>query len=179
MARRWKIASVAIGLLAAGGAGAAFATAGDGHARPAVSGVPVSADSAPFRLGFRFGFRAAGGGLAAAASYLGTTPVALVDQLRSGKTLAQIANQTSGKSADGLIAALVADAKQKIAAAVTAGNLTQTQATTITANLQQWITDLVNGTRPTTPGPFRHRFGFPGDAGPHGHWGSPPGSATT
>jgi hypothetical protein len=177
MARRWKIASVAVGLFAAGGAGAAFATAGDGHARPAVSGTPVSAYSAPLRHGF--GFRAAGGGLAAAASYLGTTPMALVDQLRSGKTLAQIANQTSGKSADGLIAALAADAKQKLAAAVTAGKLTQTQANTITANLQQWITDLVNGTRATTPGPFRHGFGFHGDAGPHGHWGSPPGSATT
>jgi hypothetical protein len=124
----------------------------------------------PFDRGF--GFRAAAGGLAAAASYLGATPAALVDQLRSGKTLAQIANQTSGKSADGLIAALVADAKQKLAAAVTANKLTQAEANTIEANLQQRIADLVNGTGPS----FRAGFGFPGRLH-DGLWRGPPASA--
>ena len=166
MATRWKVASLALGVLAAGGAGAAFAASGGGHMqRPAVVGTSVHR-----------GMRGGMGVLSAAASYLGTTPSALVDQLRSGKTLAQIANQTSGKSADGLIAALVADAKQKLAAAVTAGKLSQTQAGTITANLQQRITDLVNGTRPATPGPFHRRFGF---GSPHGDWRPPPGSVTT
>jgi hypothetical protein len=58
------------------------------------------------------------GGLAAAATYLGTTPDALRTQLESGKTLAQIANATAGKSAAGLIDALVADARTHITAMV-------------------------------------------------------------
>src|SRR5204863_219937 len=51
----------------------------------------------------------------AAASYLGLTPAQLLTQLQSGKTLAQVANATSGKSAEGLVAALVAHAKQTLA----------------------------------------------------------------
>jgi hypothetical protein len=58
------------------------------------------------------------GGLEAAASYLGTTADALRAQLQSGKTLAQIADATSGKSAQGLIDALVADALTHITAMV-------------------------------------------------------------
>jgi hypothetical protein len=99
-----------------------------------------------------FGFHVAG--LDAAATYLGLTEDQLRTQLESGKTLAQIANATSGKSASGLVAALVADAKKDIAAAVSSGKLTQAQADSITADLQQRITDLVNGTLPKHgPGP--------------------------
>jgi hypothetical protein len=106
-----------------------------------------------------FGFHV--GGLDAAATYLGLTADQLRTQLESGKTLAQIANATSGKSAAGLIAALVADAKKDIAAAVSAGKLTQAQADTITSDLQQRITDLVNGTLPTRgPGFGGPGFGF-------------------
>jgi hypothetical protein len=57
-------------------------------------------------------------GLEAAATYLGTTPDELRAQLQSGKTLAQIANATAGKSAQGLIDALVADARTHITALV-------------------------------------------------------------
>jgi hypothetical protein len=57
-------------------------------------------------------------GLEAAATYLGTTPDELRNQLQSGKTLAQIANATAGKSAQGLIDALVADARTHITALV-------------------------------------------------------------
>src|SRR4051794_7643648 len=45
--------------------------------------------------------------LAAAASYLGLTQAELLTQLQSGKTLAQVADGTSGKSKAGLIDALV------------------------------------------------------------------------
>jgi hypothetical protein len=83
-------------------------------------------------------------GLEAAAAYLGTTVDALRTQLQSGKTLAQIADATAGKSASGLIAALVADAK-----ATLGGNAP--------ADLTQHITDLVNGV---------HDLHGPG--GPHG-----------
>src|SRR6266545_3614767 len=56
--------------------------------------------------------------LSTAASYLGLTASDLQSQLQSGKTLAQIANATSGKSADGLIQALVAAGTTRITAFV-------------------------------------------------------------
>jgi hypothetical protein len=43
----------------------------------------------------------------------------------AGQTLAQIAGATSGESADGLVAALVAAEKTEFAAKVTAGKITQ------------------------------------------------------
>ena len=98
------------------------------------------------------------GGLDAAASYLGTTADALATQLRSGKTLAQIANATSGKSATGLVDALVADATKRFGP-------------NLPSDLRQHITDLVNGVMP--------RFGHPpgpgmGHDGDHHGWGAPP-----
>src|SRR5437870_11381034 len=58
---------------------------------------------------------------AAAATYLGTTEADLETKLRAGQTLAQIANATAGKSRDGLLNALVADATANIDAAQKAG----------------------------------------------------------
>src|SRR5205823_8883113 len=55
----------------------------------------------------------------AAVAYLGLTPAQVQTDLAAGKTLAQIAAATSGKSADGLIAALVGAEKTEIAATVT------------------------------------------------------------
>lgn len=89
-------------------------------------------------------------GLDAAASYLGLTDAQLDASLRSGKTLAAIA-KADGKSVDGLVAAMLADAKQHIAADVAAGRLTQAQQQDLLSNLEQHITDLVNGKRPTPP----------------------------
>jgi hypothetical protein len=82
-------------------------------------------------------------------------------QLQAGKTLAQIAGATSGKSTAGLVSALVAAEKTELAAAVTAGKLTQSQADAITATLEQRFTDLVNGVRPAG--------GPPGGGPGHGH----------
>lgn len=62
--------------------------------------------------------------LAAAATYLGISEGALRSDLQSGKTLAQIADATSGKSASGLIDALVAADKTRITALVN-GHLPQ------------------------------------------------------
>src|SRR6478609_1220216 len=86
--------------------------------------------------------------LANAASYLGITQAALETALQSGKTLAQVADVTSGKSAAGLIDALVAAEKTELAAAVTAGRLTQAQADQIATGLTAHVTAEVNGTRP-------------------------------
>src|SRR5207244_7157774 len=95
------------------------------------------------------------GGLDAAATYLGLTNAELRTQLESGKTLAQVA-QDKGKSVDGLIQALVDDAKTHLDAAVTAGRLTQAQEDSILTDLKQHITDLVNGKAPNRP--FDHDF---------------------
>ena len=105
--------------------------------------------------------------LDAAASYLGTTAASLLTQLQAGKTLAQVATATNGKSTAGLVAALVAAEKTEIAAAVTSGKLTQAQADQITPTLTQRFTDLVNGVHPA------------GGPGPGGGFGHGPGGVGT
>jgi len=103
-----------------------------------------------------------GGGddFAAAATYLGLSQSQLQTALQSGKTLAQIADATTGKSAAGLINALVAHEQTELAAAVTAGKLTQAQADQIGAALKERFTNMVNGVRPAHAGfGGRHDFG--------------------
>ena len=97
------------------------------------------------------------GKLDAAAGYLGITEAQLHSELESGKTLAQIAKD-HGKTADGLVNALVDAAKQKLDAAVKAGRLTQAQADQMLSDLHARITDLVNG---KFPGPGGDGFGRP------------------
>jgi hypothetical protein len=111
------VAGVAVALVAAGGA---YAASKIRHGSPTAAAVSGSTFVAAGRtgatpangFGFRGGPRAGGDDLAAAADYLGTTTQDLLTQLQSGKTLAQIADATSGKSSSGLIDALVA-AEQK------------------------------------------------------------------
>jgi hypothetical protein len=117
------------------------------------------------RGGFRGrGFGGAGpfGGLSAATTYLGISESELRTQLASGKTLAQIANSTSGKSAAGLIDAMVAAQKKQLDQAVASGRISQSMADQIESNLKSRVTDMVNGTF--------HRFG----GGGGGFGGGPP-----
>ena len=95
-----------------------------------------------------------GNSLATAATYLGTTAADLETKMRAGQTLAQIANATAGKSRDGLLNALVADATAKIDAAQKAGTITADQATQLKANLSTRLSQLVDNT-----GPFPGRRG--------------------
>jgi len=95
------------------------------------------------------GDRVAGDPEEAAATYLGTTEADLETKVRAGQTLAQIANATAGKSRDGLVNALVADATAKIDAAQKAGTITADQATQLKANLQTRIAQVVDSTGPT------------------------------
>jgi AraC-like DNA-binding protein len=90
-----------------------------------------------------FGHGGPFGGLDAAATYLGLTEAQLHSELESGKTLAQVA-QAHGKSVDGLVDALVADAKTHLDAAVAAGRLTQAQANEMLNGLRDRITNRVN-----------------------------------
>ncbi len=105
-----------------------------------------------------FGHHGRAGDLAAAATYLGLTEAALGTELVAGKTLADVA-KAKGKSVDGLVDVLVTAAKKRLDAEVTAGRLTRAQADELAANLEQRITDLVNGVRPPR-GDHPHGFGF-------------------
>ncbi len=105
-------------------------------------------------------------GLSAAADYLGLKESELLTKLQSGKSLADIAKD-QGKSVDGLINAMVDDAKKHLDQAVKDGHLTQSQADDILSSVKQHLTDLVNGTAPQGFGPsFRGGPGFPGPGGP-------------
>jgi hypothetical protein len=94
--------------------------------------------------GFGRGPNVTGDPFAAAATYLGTTAADLETKVRAGQTLAEIANATSGKSRDGLIAYLVSDAKTKVAAAQAAGTITAAQAAELNNTLQDRMTRLVD-----------------------------------
>src|SRR6266571_778650 len=89
--------------------------------------------------------------LSVAATYLGTTTDDLRTKMQAGQTLAQIAAATSGKSRDGLVAALTTDANAKIAAAQTAGTITADQATDLTNGLADKIANFVDSNRPNGP----------------------------
>jgi len=95
---------------------------------------------------------------AAAAKYLGVTEAKLRASLEDGDTLAEIA-KANGKTAAGLEDALVAAAKADLDKKVAAGSLTAAQRTSILAELESRIDDVVNG-------------GFRG--GPGGPGGPPP-----
>jgi hypothetical protein len=118
-------------------------------------------------LGRRGGFLHEGrlDSLQAAATYTGLSETELREQVRAGKSLAEIA-KGEGKSVSGLVDAMVAAAKKKLDEAVADGRLTRERADEIEASLEERITNLVNaepGTRRfgLHPG-FRHGFG------PHG-----------
>ena len=83
------------------------------------------------------------GPLDAAATYLGTTVDDIQTALKGGKTLAQLV--TAPKTVDGLVDAMTADAKTHLDKAVTAGDITQAQETTILTKLKARVTDFVNG----------------------------------
>jgi hypothetical protein len=192
MTRKHKLVLAATSalLLAGAGAGAALAFGTDGSRTSASAnaraGVAWAYQGRPSRgargfpgvrgFGFGFGFAGSGGLMQAAASYLGVSVSTLSGDLRSGKSLADVANGTPGKSASELVSTLVAAVKAKLAAAVTAGKLSSAQESKLEANLQQRITDLVNAKRPAVSSPRGFGFGF--GFGRHG-WGPPPSGNTT
>jgi hypothetical protein len=74
-------------------------------------------------LGRRLGRGAFGAGHVAA-QYLGVSQATLRSELQSGKSLAQIASATPGKSVEGLKAAIMAAAKARLDQAVSSGRST-------------------------------------------------------
>jgi hypothetical protein len=83
--------------------------------------------------------------LAAAADYLGMTVTALRTELRSGDTVAEIA-QARGKTADGLEAAIVAAVDARLDKLVAAGTITQAQADAVLANVKANVGDMLDRT---------------------------------
>ena len=73
----------------------------------------------------------------------------LESDLQSGKTVAQVAT-ANGKTAQDVITALVGDETTAIDNLVSSGKLTSSQASKITTNLTQMVTDFVNQARPAT-----------------------------
>jgi hypothetical protein len=95
--------------------------------------------------------RGAGEGFQAAATYLGISTARLSNDLQSGKSLADIAKATDGKSVQGLVEAMVTAEKRQLESAVSAGTLTRDEADRIEANLESRVTAIVNGTFPDRP----------------------------
>ena len=160
-------AAIVTGSLLTGGAiGTAFfgpsvATAqSSGSDSSSSSGSSSSSDSAPAPPDFP-GPRGPHGrhgphpDLSVAANAIGISEADLRTALESGQSIADVAN-AHGVDPQTVIDALVADAKAKLADAVTNGDLTQAQADARSADLEQDITDMVN------------HAGLGGPGGPHG-----------
>jgi len=119
--------------------------------------------------------RGHGPGLDVAAQALGMTTDELHTALDGGTTLAQVAAD-KGVNVQVVIDALVAAAKTHIAQEVTDGEITQEQADQKLADVDQRVTDMVNGVRPQG-GPDGGRSGHgPGGRGPKG---TPPAAPAT
>jgi len=120
------------------------------------------------------GFRGArGGGLEAAATYLGISTSQLFSDMQSGKSLADIAKATDGKTVQGLIDAMVSAQKKQLADAVSNGTISQAQADQIAANLETRVTEMVNGQFG-----FGRRGGFGPPSGQDGNAPPTPGQTT-
>jgi len=97
-------------------------------------------------------------GPAAIAAYLGLTPAQLREQLRSGKTLAQIA-VARGKTVSGLEAAIYADVQTHLDRAVANGRLSAAQEQALLTRLKARLDDIVNHAAPALGRPVRPRLG--------------------
>ena len=86
------------------------------------------------------------GALDAAAGYLGLSEEELRTKLNAGKSLADVAKATDGKSVQGVEDAIVADAKKHLDAAVKDQRITQAMADEMLQHLQDHVGDIVNAT---------------------------------
>lgn len=106
--------------------------------------------------------RGAVNGLEAAAEAIGVEPAQLLESLRSGSTIAEVASQ-AGVDTQTVIDAMVADAQEHIAEKVADGTLTQEEADEKLAELTERVTERVNNGAPERPEGDR-----PGPGGPGG-----------
>ena len=111
------------------------------------------------------------------AKAIGISEADLTTAVAGGSTIAAVA-KAHNVDVQVVIDALVADAKDELAAAVKAGTLTQAQADAQASNLAQFATDQANG---TGFGPGGHGMGGhgPGGPGPNDGTQAPAASPTT
>ena len=117
------------------------------------------------------------GFLSGAASYLGVSNMALFNDLRTGKTLAQVA-KSKGKSVAGLEQAMLNASRKRLDGAVKNGFLTKQQEQRFLTHLKTGIDDFV------TKGFHFHRadggaWQMPGPRGGQGDGSTPPKSTPT
>ncbi|MGA0076279.1 MAG: hypothetical protein ACO3I6_05660 [Ilumatobacteraceae bacterium] len=116
--------------------------------------------------------------LDAVSGLLGITSDELKTELRSGKSLAEIATE-KGVDTQKVIDAIVAEMTEKVNEKVAEGKITQDQADTMLANAVERVTAMVNGEHPARAfgheNGERHRpFGGRGHRGGFGRgWGAP------
>jgi hypothetical protein len=170
---KWRLA-VASAALAGAAAGAvvlgpSLASAQDGDTTTTTTAEPDASDGtdAPpegCEPGGGAGHRGfgRGPGLDAAADAIGIEASDLREALRSGQTIAEVA-EANGVAVADVVAAMVTDAQEHLAEAVTDGRLTQEEADERAAELEDRITALVDGELPP---------GGPGHFGRHGQPGS-------
>jgi hypothetical protein len=124
-----------------------------GHERPGFpgGGMEIHADGPGIAIeigdgggGGRFG----GYALDVIANTIGITAPDLVDQLADGSTVAEVAT-AAGADPQAVIDALVADAQERLAAAVQSGRITQAEADERIEDATERITNFVNGTDPS------------------------------
>jgi hypothetical protein len=143
-----------------------------------VNGTPQRPDAPSGQNGPNRGFGFRGGfGLDAAAKAIGVSEQTLLNDMRDGKTIAQVA-KSKNVSTQKVIDAMVASAKSQLDAQVKAGHLSSDQRSKIESQLTKMITNQVNGTFPRpsfrgAPGNGWHGQGGPGRMGPGGY--GPPG----
>jgi hypothetical protein len=87
------------------------------------------------------------GALVAARRYLGLSAKRLGGELRSGKTLAEIASATRGRSEAGLEDAVLTALRERLALAVKAGTLTKAEANVRATRLTRLVTTLLHRRR--------------------------------
>jgi hypothetical protein len=169
-------AAVAAGRLTKAQGDALKARIGTGR-MPLVGGLGYGFRGRPFGFGLRHerpGMLAPGmfgAGLRGVTSYLGITPAQLRTALASGKSLAQIAGE-HGKTAEGLVDALVATAKTRLDRAVAGKHLSSAQEQAILSRLHTFFESLVNRTLPAPMQRMPQHPGF-GFGFPHKRWNPP------
>jgi polyhydroxyalkanoate synthesis regulator phasin len=96
----------------------------------------------------------------AAATVLGLELEELVDELKDGKTLAEVAEE-QGMAVDELTAAMLPEVRQELDALVAEGKLTQEQADANFEHVEENIDRIVNAQGRLLPGPGGGAFGGP------------------
>jgi hypothetical protein len=147
--KRKLVVGGAVLLVAGGGAGAGLAASGHATRAPAPSQLRLASvkDS---------------GFLLATAQYLGTDVATLRHETKSGKTLAQIANSTSGRSGKQLATLLVVAASKRLQT-ISDRPMSTAQQQALAKLIRPRITGFLNDTCPLALGALgKHLVGCPG-----------------